>query len=92
MTEYQIIKNQYIDGCGNCHTPYFTIRYKVPFLFRWWRWKFVKHMDCGWGDCYYKVTNFKTLEDAQSFANKFICGGGVYDGTKTEIVEHTKCK
>lgn len=92
MTEYQIIKNEYIDQYGNGDTPYFTIRYKVRFLFKWWRWKFVKYMDCGWGDCYYKVTNFKSLEDAQSFAERFICGGEVYDATKQQIVDYKKCE
>lgn len=92
MKEYQIIKNQYIDEYGVGNTPYYNIRYKVPFLFKWWRWKFVKHMNCGWGDCDYNVTNFKSLEEAQSFADKFVCGGEAYDGIKKEIIKHKKCK
>ena len=90
MKEYQIIRKQYIDDQGREGTPYYVVKYKVPFLLFWGRWKWVKHEVC-YMDCYSTITEFDTLAKAQVFVNKFICGGEIRDGFKKEIVEHKSC-
>jgi hypothetical protein len=92
MIEYKIIKNQYINERGKELSPYYTIRYKVRFLWFWWRWKYVSHSSCDRYGCSSLVTDFPTLEDAQRFAEKFICGGRVYDGFEKRVVDYKICK
>lgn len=91
MKEYKILKSTYYDRKGKERSSYFYIKYKVPFLWFWSRWKYVTHQDCGMSGCYNVRTRFSTLKEAQQFAQDYICGGKVWDDFVTKQIEHKVC-
>ena len=90
--EYRIKSYEYIDHKGNGRGISYFIEYKKRFLFFWKRWVAVSHSLCGYGDTIEQTTYFDTLEKAEAFAEKHLCGGEIYDGIKEIIVKESKCK
>lgn len=91
MKEYKILEKVYYNEKGKSTYGYFCIKYKVPFLWFWSRWKYVTHQDCGMSGCYSVRTRFSTLKEAQQFAQDHICGDRVFDVFVTKQIEHKVC-
>jgi hypothetical protein len=89
--EYRIKSTKYVDEYGKPHQTKYYIEYKKPFLFFWERWVTIKHEICDMSDCYMTVTYFDSLEQAERFAVRHLCGDAVYDGHEIEIVKQGKC-
>jgi hypothetical protein len=91
MSRFRILRTAYNDPYGREQNPYYWIEEKKSFLGIEY-WKAIKHTECGWGDCYRAITQFKTEENAREHIQKVLCPGKKTDGHHTEIVGYVKCK
>ena len=89
--EYRIKSTQYINRYGDEEQKEYYIEYQKPFLLYWKRWVRVKHLYCGMSDCDRITTYFKSLSQAEQFAEKHLCGGKIYDAYETLTVKQGKC-
>lgn len=76
----QVVRNTYFDEYGKPSEPTFYVRFK-----RGWRWRWVKHTECGWGDIDTVRTQFKSEEAAADFIEKVLVPGKTYDGWEETI-------
>lgn len=89
--EYRIKSRMFVDPFGQTGRKDYYIEYKKPFLFFWERWVRIKHASFGMEGTYTTITYFDSLEKAEQFAIKHLCGGRIYDGHEEEIVKQGKC-
>ena len=88
--KYQIIEETYRDEYGKEKTKLYTIRRRKHFLGIPY-WSSVTHKECGWGDIYNKVTEFKTKSEAHEFILNVLCGNEDRDGWSSKIVSEFDC-
>ena len=90
MEKYRIIEGIYKDEYGKEQRKVYYIQKRKSFLgIKWWRYQ--KHLECGWGDCYDVNTEFKTYEDANKFIQTHLCGRDFKEGWKYKIVSEFNC-
>jgi len=91
MKEYIILKETYYDQYGEEKTVHYFIQTRKKFLgIRYW--KRVSHDIGGMSGTYLTTTSFKSLEQAEQFAQRHICGECVYAGWKTKVITTKQCK
>jgi hypothetical protein len=90
LNNYRILKDSYVDPYGRESNPYYWIQQKKSFLGISY-WKAIKHMDCGWGDCYMVKTQFKTYENAAEHIQYVLCKGLKADKHKSVVVDYITC-
>lgn len=82
IAQIQVVKHVYYNEYGKpADKPTYYIRFK-----RKWRWRWVKHTECGWGDCYSTRTGFKTEEDAVQFISDVLVPGRPYDTDEETVI------
>ena len=70
--EYKIMRHSYFDEYGTESNIYYYILESRKFLGIPY-WKEITHQICGMGDCYNIRTQFKTLEEADTFVKEKLC-------------------
>jgi len=70
--KYRIFERYYCDEYGNINNHEFLIKISKTF-FGLKYWKFIKHRECGWGDCYNVPTKFNSEEKAREFIQNILC-------------------
>ncbi len=90
-TEWKIEKSEYFDEFGELkNTKFFVYTYK-RWLGLFYYKSYVKHTDCGWGDCCKVKTTFEEVDDARKFITSNLCTGGPKEENIYTDVETVKC-
>ena len=91
MNKYRITREEYHNEYGVGNGPSFYVQQLKPFLLFWKRWYYVKHVECGWGDCYNVKTKFNSKKDAESFIRDILCTCKKRDGHSRMILKTYNC-
>lgn len=90
--EYLIVKEEYRDSHGKLSTTAaYYIKYRSSFLGIFPIWKWVKHTECGWGDCSKVKTKFESEDDARKFISTILCKGIKIQNYEQTIVGKVNC-
>lgn len=72
-----------------------TVRYYIKYQKKWFGifkyWKFLTQEQCGMGDCYDTVISFRSLKNAEEFAEKYLCKGITTDTVTVETIKEFQC-
>jgi hypothetical protein len=91
MTEYRILEEKYYDQYGEVKDSHYIVQYRRSFLgIRYW--KTVTHTIGDMNGTYSNTTYFRSITQAEEFAERHICGDRGYDGWKTKVVTTKQCK
>lgn len=91
LSKYRITREEYCNEYGVGAGPSFYVQQLKPFLFFWTRWVYIKHEECGYGDCYKVKTRFKSKPDALEFIKQVLCGNLKRDTFSRHILEEYNC-
>ena len=91
MGQYQIVREEYHNEYGEGNGAKFYVKELKSFLFFWKRWNYITHETCGWGDCYYERTKFKSVFDAREFIKNILCPGKEKDAISSCVMEEYDC-
>jgi hypothetical protein len=87
--EWRILEKTYYNEYGNKATQYYIIQYKKKFL--WFSyWKYITHKISCMSDTFDAITEFDNIQQAKDFAEKNICGNGIYDKFDTKIINQNE--
>jgi len=89
--KYFIEMQRYYNEYGELKTTNYYIKYRVPFLFYWERWKYIKHRDCGWGDDTMVRTSFRTKEATEEYVTNILCEGKPVSKWSSSIIKEVTC-
>ena len=70
---YRITREEYRNEHGASADASFYVQQLKPFMLFWKRWFYIKHEECGWGDCCKVRTRFKSKYDAKCFIKDILC-------------------
>lgn len=88
---WTIERVEYVDEYGEKKNEHFQIYRVIPFLFYWTTREYVKHEECGWGDCYNVTTKFSTLEKAQEYSDRVLCKGAPIQSKVSTDIKPVEC-
>lgn len=88
---WRIEKNEYFNEYGEVASTNYYIYTHKRFLGLFYYKSYVKHTDCGWGDCHKTKTKFKKLDKAKEFITSKLCPGGPKDKHIFTDVETIQC-
>lgn len=72
-TLWKIEKSEYFNEYGEITDTNYYIYTHKRFLGLFYYKSYVKHTECGWGDCHKVKTKFKELESAKEFIVSKLC-------------------
>ena len=90
MNEYRIIEGVYKNEYGEKERISYYVKEKKKFLGIKY-WSFVKHLQCGYGDCYYTKTEFNSHHDAYQFVKNNLCGKDFKEGWSYKVINEFSC-
>ena len=90
-TEWRIERREYFDEFGKVTSTDFAIYTNKRWLGLFYYKSYVKHTECGWGDCSKTKTCFKEIDEAREFISTKLCPGGPIDKNIYTDVETIKC-
>jgi hypothetical protein len=72
-TEWRIEKIEYFSEYGEISRTCFYIYTMKRWLGLFYYKSYIKHTECGWGDCYKVKSTFKNVEEARTFITSKLC-------------------
>jgi len=69
----------------------YYIKYQKRFLGIIPYWTYLSSTDCSYGDCVNYPIGFRSLENAEEFAKKYVCNGVTDNTVKYETVKDLEC-
>lgn len=89
ILQYDVIEDCWYNNLGRLESHRYMVKYQYRWLFFTF-WTYVKHDDCGWGDCHKVRTTFKTKKEAQLFIEETLLPKGPKQTwVKTVVTSYT---
>jgi hypothetical protein len=90
--KYKILKYENFDEYGKRRQKYYYIKQLKSFLGLFNYWSEVGTERCYMGDCVKHRLTFSSVDEAEEFAQNYICGEKIYDQSIETEVKSYKCK
>ena len=90
--KYKIVRESYFNEYGVEQNIVFYVMKECKGLFGWRYWNYIRHEECGWGDCTSVKTQFKTQEEAQTFIDDILCKEVLRQNWVTKDISESTCK
>jgi hypothetical protein len=88
---FKIIEQLYYDYDGKTTSRKFYIKEKIILFGFIPYWKYIKHQECNWSDCYMTKTPFNSQKEASDFIKTVLCPNIPRGKYIKNTVETIKC-